>query len=165
VANPAEHLDAPVELLAYCGFYCGDCLGYTGVIADAAEAFKVVLDRYQFERTAECVFPQELAEYGKLLEMVGFMTELRCPGVCRRGDPNRPSSADLGSCKIKACCIEKGYYACYECDQFEACELHRAVHEGLHYDSCIKNMRAIREMGLEAWLAGGRRYCYWNIGG
>lgn len=23
------------DLLAYCGFYCGDCLGYTSVIADA----------------------------------------------------------------------------------------------------------------------------------
>jgi hypothetical protein len=44
------------ELVAYCGIYCGDCLGYTGVIADAAETFAAVLDRYQFERTAAWIF-------------------------------------------------------------------------------------------------------------
>jgi len=43
------------ELLAYCGFHCGDCLGYTGVIAEAAKDFKIVLDKYKFERTAKCV--------------------------------------------------------------------------------------------------------------
>lgn len=33
------------ELLAYCGVYCGDCLGYTGMIADAAKNFMMVLER------------------------------------------------------------------------------------------------------------------------
>lgn len=50
-----------LELVAYCGLYCGDCLGYTGVIATAGEAFAVVLDRTQFESTAAWIFPEELA--------------------------------------------------------------------------------------------------------
>lgn len=61
-------MKARKELLAYCGFYCGDCLGCTGVIAEAATTFA---------------------------------------------------------------------------------------------GSCVKNLKAIRDMGLEAWLAAGPRHCYW----
>lgn len=57
-------------MLAYCGIYCGDCLGYTGVIADAAKDF--------------------LAH------------------------------------------------------------------------SCVKNLRAIKKMGLDAWIRRGKRHCYWD---
>ncbi|MBU7027269.1 MAG: hypothetical protein HXS48_10035 [Theionarchaea archaeon] len=51
------------DLLAYCGFYCGDCLGYTGVIADTPMNFKKVLEKYRFDQTAKCLFPKELKEY------------------------------------------------------------------------------------------------------
>ena len=26
----------------------------------------------------------------------------------------------------------------------------------------MKNLKAIREMGLEAWIIRGKRYCYWG---
>ena len=39
-------MKARKDLLAYCGFYCGDCLGYTGVIADAADNLTQVLEKY-----------------------------------------------------------------------------------------------------------------------
>jgi hypothetical protein len=144
-------------LLAYCGFYCGDCLGYTGVIADAAQGLMGVLEKYKFERTAECVFPNELSEYNKLCEMLGFMTNLRCAGICRQEGDVQPSN-----CKVKNCCIDKGFYACYECDDFETCKKLETLHEGLHTDACVKNMRAIRDMGLEAWIARGEHHHYWD---
>ena len=68
------------DLLAYCGFYCGDCLGYTGVIADAARDFMKVLEKYEFDRTAKCVFPEELEDYDTFYEALGFMTGLYAPG-------------------------------------------------------------------------------------
>ena len=142
-------MTASKELFAFCGFYCGDCLGYTGVIADGAEAFKVVLDRYQFGRTAKAVFPRELAEYARFYEMLEFMTTLRCPGICR----NPVADPDASTCAVKKCCLDKGIYACYECDAFETCETLNSLHEGLHTEPCLKNLRAIRQMGLEAWLA------------
>lgn len=144
-------------LLAYCGFYCGDCLGYTGVIADAAQDMMEVLKTYKFERTAECVFPEQLGKYAQFREMLEFMTELRCAGVCRVEEQDGSPSG----CEVKNCCRERGYYACHECGEFEACGKLVSVHKGLHYDPCIKNMRAIREMGLEAWIDGGPRLCYW----
>ena len=149
-------MKASKELLTYCGFYCGDCLGYTGVVADAAEDLKKVLDRYQFVRTAHNVFPKQLEDYDKFYKMLGFMTSLRCPGICRREEGEGPSS-----CGVRDCCREKGFFACYECDGFETCDKLWSLHGGIHTDSCMKNMKAIRAMGLETWLAQGQRSCYW----
>lgn len=145
-----------VDLLAYCGFYCGDCLGHTGVIADAARDFMAVLERYQFDRTAKCVFPEKLKDYAKFCEMLGFMTALRCERVCRKKE------ASSMTCKVAMCCRDRGLYACYECDDFATCEKLKALHAGLHYDSCLQNLKAIREVGLDAWIVRGRRHCYWN---
>ncbi|MBN1810914.1 MAG: DUF3795 domain-containing protein [Anaerolineae bacterium] len=142
------------RLLTYCGFYCGDCMGYTGVIADAAARFEAVLDAYKFDRTAKCIFPQELAGFDRFREMLGFMTGLRCPGLCR-------SEGKAAGCEVKNCCIAKGFYACYECDDLETCDVLKSLHEGLHYDASMKNLRAIRKIGLGAWMAQGERHCYW----
>jgi hypothetical protein len=153
-----DKMSESTNLLAYCGFYCGDCLGYTGVVANAAESLLHVLQEYMFERTAECVFPQQLEKYDGFLEILRFMTELRCSGICREDQQDRPPP----TCVIKNCCRSRGYYACYECASFEACDNFASVHHGLHTDSCIRNMRAIKEMGLEAWIAKGPRHHYWD---
>jgi hypothetical protein len=144
------------DLLAYCGFYCGDCLGHTGVIADSAIRFKKVLEKYRFDRTARCVFPEELKDYDRFSEMLEFMAGLTCGKVCREKED------DETTCEVRKCCIDKGVFACFECDDFETCESLESVHVGLHYDSCLKNLRAVKEMGLEEWIQRGRRYCYWN---
>jgi hypothetical protein len=112
------------DLLAYCGFYCGDCLGYTGVIADAAKNFMMVLEKYKFDQTAKSVFPENLKDYDRLCEMLGFMTGLKCPTICRE----RKDSGT--SCKVRKCCRERGFYACYECGDFEICEKLKSLHEG-----------------------------------
>ena len=146
------------ELVAYCSIYCGDCLGYTGVIADAAETFAAVLDRHQFERTAAWIFPEQLGDYERFREMVAFMSGLRCSGICRK----REKEGGPSSCEVKNCCIARGFYACYECDEFETCARLQVLHGDLHLQACLDNIRAIREKGLEAWLAEGPRHCYWQ---
>lgn len=144
------------DLLAYCGFYCGDCLGHTGVIAEAAEAFRAVLETYEFDRTAEAIFPTQLKDYGKLHEMLTFMTGLRCPKVCRDRE------GESVFCEVRSCCRSKGFFACHQCSDFEICEKLKALHGGLHYAASLKNLRAIRQMGLEAWIKHGKRHCYWD---
>jgi hypothetical protein len=134
------------------------CLGYTGAIADAAESFSRVLEKYRFDRTVECVFPEQLEDYSRLCDILAFTAELRCSGICREEAPDRSPS----TCEIKNCCRVKGYYACYECASFETCDRFALVQQGLHTASCIKNMRAIRQMGLEVWKARGKRHCYWD---
>ena len=138
------------DFLAHCGLYCGDCAGYSGAIADTARNLMNVLEKYQFERTAKSLFSEKLKEYDKFCEMLRFMTDLKCPKICRERED---SSA---SCKIRRCCRDKGFYACYGCDDFEICEKLKTLEE-LHGDSCVENLKAIKEMGLEAWIRRGKR--------
>ena len=144
------------ELLAFCGLYCGDCLGYTGLVAKRAKSLMAVLEKHQFDRTAKSVFSVELKDYDRFREMLGFMSGLKCPKICRKREDSETS------CKIRECCIEKGFYACYECDDFEICGKLKSFMQGLHADSCLKNLRAIKEMGLEAWIKKGKKFWYWS---
>jgi hypothetical protein len=143
-------------LVTYCGIYCGDCLGYTGVIAKAADAFLDVLDEYKFYMTARNVFPGELGDYDGLIDMLLFMTEMKCHKPCR------DRTDEEASCVVRDCCKARGLYACYECSEFERCEALESVLGGLHLGACLQNLREIREMGLEAWLRDGTRHHYWD---
>lgn len=104
----------------------------------------------------QSVYSLKLKDYDKFCEMLGFMTGLKCEKICREREDSSTS------CKVRKCCRGRGFYACYECDDFENCEKLESLHKGLHYDSCMKNLKAIKEMGLEAWIIRGKRFCYWN---
>lgn len=143
------------DLLAYCGIYCGDCLGHTGVIADAAEDFKEVLEQYQFEKSAKAIFPDQLKDYDKIFDKIVFMASLRCPMV------RRERTEDNVDCEIRKCCQVKGFFACYECNDFKNCEKLKPM-EGLHYEAVIKNSKEIKEMGLEEWIKKGKAHHYWD---
>ena len=144
------------ELLAYCGVYCGDCLGYTGVIADAAEGFKAVLEKYEFEKSAKVILSDQLKDYDEIFDKIVFMTSLRCSMVCRE------RKDDDVDCEIRKCCKSKSFFACYECDVFEVCEKLKIM-EGLHYEAMIKNLEEIKEMGLEKWIKRGKAHHYWDV--
>lgn len=138
------------KLLAFCGLYCGDCAGYSGEIANAAKALLCILKKYNFTRTARYLFSDELTDMDVFLKKLTFMTTLRCNTVCRLKTDNETK------CRIRACCCKKGFYACYECDMFERCETLMHM-QGVHGDSCVKNLRAIKALGLEQWLRKGNR--------
>lgn len=139
------------ELLAYCGLYCGDCAGYSGEIADAASELQKAFTKYKFERTANSMFSKELEDFDKFCEMLQFMTQLKCSAICRERKDGETK------CEIRKCCIDKGYYACHECDDFETCE--KLIND-LQNDACVKNLRAIKEMGIENWIKKGKRYWF-----
>ncbi|MBU6998370.1 MAG: DUF3795 domain-containing protein [Theionarchaea archaeon] len=147
------------ELLAYCGGYCGDCLGYTGVLADTADSLKVVVDTHKVNQTIQCVFPEQGEKYWEFYEMLTFMTHLRCPKICRE------RKGEEVFCHIAKCCRKKGFFACYECDELETCNLLKSKFNGLHYESNMRNLKDIKEMGLEEWLSKGKRHCYWDEAG
>jgi hypothetical protein len=143
-------MDEREELLGYCGLSCGDCGGYSGEIAESAGQLKETLSRWKFELTAKHLFPKRLKDYVHFVEMLEFISTLKCDAICRhrkRGDV---------SCAIWKCCTDKGFYACYECEGFDDCDKLKSL-EPLHKDSCVKNLNAIREMGLKEWIAEGRR--------
>ena len=138
------------ELLAYCGLYCGDCAGYSGGIANAAIILKDSLKKYKFSKTAEALFPEKFKDYNKFSDVLEFITELKCDVICRK------KQVLEGGCTIRLCAIEKRYFGCYECNDFENCEKLTKL-ENLHGDSCIKNMKLINEIGLDAWINSDNR--------
>ena len=149
-------MSGKADLVTYCGIYCGDCLGYTGVIAEATDSFLDVLDKYKFYMTARNVFPKELGDYDRLIDMLLFMSELKCHKTCRE------RTDEEASCVVRDCCNERGLFSCHECSGFEGCETLGSVLGGLHLGACLQNLREMREIGLEAWLRDGRRHHYWD---
>jgi len=147
---------AEKKYLGYCGLYCGDCLGMTGVIADAATNFLNVLDKYEFEKTAFSVFPSKLSGYDDLIDMLMFMENLRCTRFCREFDGGETQ------CIIRECCVEHGYQACSSCEDFETCDKLESVLGALHLRACRRNLRDINEMGLDMWLREGTKHHYWD---
>jgi len=138
------------SLLAYCGLFCADCGGYSGEIAEKAKELINTIKKYKFELTAKNMFAKEIKDYDRFFKKLEFISGLKCPKVCRE--------REIGStnCEIRKCCIGKEYFACFECEEFETCEKLKVMEE-LHKDSCIKNLKAIKEMGLENWIENGKR--------
>ena len=96
------------------------------------------------------MFPHELKDYDEFYMKLKFISGLKCSKICRERETGSTN------CEIRKCCIGKGFYACYECVVFETCEKLKALEE-LHKDSCVKNLRAIKEMGISNWIASGKR--------
>ncbi len=104
----------------------------------------------------KCVLYNELKDYDKFSEMLSFMSGLKCPQPCREREDN------AAACPIRKCCPERGFYACHECKDFEDCDKLKSFMKGLHAEACVENLKAIKEMGLEAWIRKGKRHHYWD---
>ncbi|MBN2461424.1 MAG: DUF3795 domain-containing protein [Candidatus Cloacimonetes bacterium] len=139
------------KLLAYCGLYCGDCAGHSGEIAHAARILLNLLKKYKFKLTARHMFHEEIHDYDEFIDTLSFMANLICPRICRLRDKS--------NCSIWACCRERGFIACYQCNEFENCEKLQSM-EDLHGDSCQINLRSIRRLGLAEWIRKGKRHWF-----
>ena len=60
------------------------------------------------------------------------------------GPPFRP---------IRECSQKKGYAGCWECEEFARCDKLNSL-EGAH----IKNLRRIRRVGVEEFVAGPKQW-------
>ena len=103
------------------------------------------IEAYQFDRTAECVFADEIPDYASFRKALAFMASLRCEASCRE------RAEGTTSCVARACCIEKGHFARHECAAFETGDTFRENVERGGYIS-LESIHAIRKMGLDAWL-------------
>jgi hypothetical protein len=138
------------NLLAYCGLYCGDCPGYQGNIADLARDLRKVLRESRFDVFAREIPVKEFKNYPQCYECLGAMVKTRCRRTCRgRGGPTH--------CKIRNCCLKRGYEGCWECAEFEDCSK-LAWLTKVHKDAHIKNMRILAKKGIGALVASQRSW-------
>lgn len=133
------------NLISYCGLYCGDCLFYTGSIADSAKDLRKELIKYKFYEVAKALPFKEFKNYHECYEMLGAMTNLRCKG-CRERDRAK-------YCNIAICAHKKEYKGCWECDEFETCQQFDFL-KAVHKDANLKNLRKIKKYGIDSFLKG-----------
>ena len=118
------------ELLAPCGLYCGVCSIYIAHRDNNVKFKQVLLPIYKaFAKNIE-----DISCTGCLSNDIVFP-------VCRH-------------CAIKKCTKNKGIEGCHQCDEFPCKLLIEFNNDGMpHHSDAINNLRKLRKVGEESWLA------------
>jgi hypothetical protein len=138
------------KLIAYCGLYCGDCHGFTGIIPDLARDLRKELREIHYDKFAAFIstysFGKDFKNYDECYKVLGAMVKFRCRKGCRSGG---------GSpfCKIRKCVLKKGLDGCWECSEFEDCKELEFL-ETVHGNAHIKNLREIKKKGKKEFVKG-----------
>jgi len=140
------------DLIAYCGLYCGDCVGHQGKVADLARDLRKELRQAKFGKTAEHLagipFFSTFKKYDDCYEVLGALVKFRCKHTCRGG-------GGPPFCKMRICCRKKGIDGCWQCEEFETCKELDFLQPS-HGDAHIKNLRILSRKGPEAFISGKR---------
>jgi len=140
-----------INLVGYCGLYCGDCFNYTGEIADLARDLRKKLRDAKFDVASRGLakYFKDFANYDQCYQVLGAMVRLRCKRACKDGGGNP-------SCKVRNCCQKRSISGCWECAEFETCTRLDFL-KPIHGNANLKNLKIIQKQGIEAFL-NGKRY-------
>lgn len=119
-----------INLLAYCGLYCGAC------------SFKVAYDEKN---------PQHIKNMPSKYDQYKNAKLEFCPG-CRLDNQR-------GGCKIRNCAISKDLTNCGECIDFPCAILKEFNYDGMpHHADCIPNLIMIKGKGVDSFLDYQEKY-------
>jgi hypothetical protein len=119
-----------INLMAFCGLYCGACSFKVAFDEKSREHIKNMPAKYDQYKNAELEF---------------------CPG-CRLDSQHT-------DCKIRNCAKSKGLTHCGECPDFPCIILKAFNDDGMpHHAGCIPNLKTIKEKGLDSFLEGQEKY-------
>jgi len=140
--------------IAYCGLCCLDCHGFVQKIPDLARDLRKELRASRYKQFADFMagtgFGKVFNGYDQCYEVLGAMVKFRCHKGCRDGGGNP-------FCKIRKCCMKKGYAGCWQCNDFEDCKKLDFL-KGVHDDAHLKNLRILKKKGENAFLKSKRRW-------
>ena len=142
--------------VAYCGLFCGDCIIRERRIWSLSKDLLQRLRTPEFRKLAAGLpklSPElkDLNYYDQCCSaLAAIVDHIHCEEVCRDGG----GSSD---CRIRRCCREKGIQGCWTCGELEACET-LAWLEPVHVDAHLRNLRKIRDFGMEAFLEGQKHW-------
>jgi len=153
-----------IELTAYCGLYCGDCIRYRSKAADLARDLLSELQDREFGKYAEFKSGsakqfdavKQFDHYKECCEVLEAIIALQCNNPCRVG-----GGCPTFSCKILECCRQQGLEGCWQCDEFESCGKFEPL-KSCHGDSPQQNLRIIKECGLEKWAEHRQKFFVWQ---
>jgi hypothetical protein len=145
----------PTDLIAYCGLYCGDCMGYDQKIADLAHDLRKELRRVHFGTLAPVISQvpvfKVFEDYPQCYDVLGGLMKLRCDKTCR-------GSGGPPACEIRSCCREKNLDGCWRCESFKTCPKLDILRPH-HGDAHIRNLSKIKRQGPTAFVQGKRHWC------
>ena len=146
-----------IELTAYCGLYCGDCIRYKSRFEDLARDLGNELQKIRFDKYAEAksASVRGFGNYKEFRDVLDAMVKLKCDAPCRAG-----RDGCLQPCEIKACVQLKGLEGCWQCDEFEGCGKFEFL-EPICGDTPQQNLRKIKEYGLDGWAQYRGKYYAW----
>jgi len=147
-----------IELTAYCGLYCGDCIRYRSKAADLASDLISVLQNVGFDKYAEVksLSVKELGHYKECCKVLEAIVGLQCNNPCRVG-----GGCLTFSCKIVECCQRRGFEGCWECGELEICKEFEFL-KPFHGDTSLQNLRKIKELGLSKWVEHRQKFYVWQ---
>ena len=145
--------NSAMELTAYCGLYCGDCIRYRSRAAGLSRALLDELRDTQFDEYAEYKSSSakqfdpvpQFEHYKECREVLQAIVDIQCNSPCRVG-----GGCTAFSCNVLDCCLNKKLAGCWECDEFESCEKFEPL-KAAHGESPRRNLRKIKELGLDNW--------------
>jgi len=146
-----------IELTAYCGLYCGDCIRHRSKFEDLARDLGNELQKVRFDKYAEAksASVRGFGNYEEFRDVLDAMVKLKCDAPCRAG-----GDGCLQPCEIKACVQLKGLEGCWQCDEFEGCGKFEFL-EPICGDTPQQNLRKIKEYGLDGWAQYRGKYYAW----
>jgi hypothetical protein len=144
-----------IELTAYCGLYCGDCIRYRSKAIRLAEDLARELEEIKFAHYTDLkrTSVKEFEHYNEFCEVLDAIAKLQCDVPCRAGGDGCSQP-----CEIKKCAQLNNFQGCWECDGFETCEKFEFL-KPFHGETPRENLRKMREYGLDRWVIH-RGKCY-----
>jgi hypothetical protein len=142
-----------VDLIGYCGLYCGTCPGYTQTAANLARDLRRELRIGKFDKAAPALAKipdfKAFEHYQKACDLLNTITKMRCKKACKKGGGS-------AQCPIKKCVRKKRLDGCWQCDDFISCEKLKSL-EQFGETTHLKNLRKIKRLGPAAFVRERKR--------
>lgn len=153
----SEKNSLEVQLTAYCGLYCGDCLRFRSKVTYLARDLLSELQAVGFDQYAEVksAAVKELKYYKECRQVLAAIVGLGCDTPCRAG-----GDGCSGPCEIKNCVQIKKLQGCWECDELKDCGKFEFL-KPVCGDAPQENLRKIKEHGLSKWAKHRGKYYAW----
>ena len=153
-----------IELTAYCGLYCGDCIRYKSRASDLSRELLKELRNIEFGKFADIKGSSEkqfgaveqFKHYKECYEVLEAIAALRCNDSCRAG-----GGCSAFKCEILECCLKKSYKGCWECDELDDCEKFE-FSKPLCGNTLKRNIKIIKEKGIEGWSRFRNKFYVWQ---
>jgi hypothetical protein len=146
-----------LEMTAYCGLVCSDCLRYRSEITETAGSLLAALEKGQFHRYAEVKmkFDTAFGNYPVFIDMLKKIVGLECRQSCRIG-----GGCAAIDCTIYKCCVEHQYEGCWECGDLSDCnefDFLKPFHGETPRNNCID----LRNNGFDGFASRKQAFYIW----